>query len=480
MSTTTTHTGNDHGHRDGHALPPRTSWALLALLAVAQFMVVLDITIVNVALPSIGAGLGFAAADLQWVVTAYVLCSGGLLLAGGRAADLFGRRRVFLAGLAVFTVASLACGLAPSPGALVAARAIQGAGAAMLTPSALAIVTAAYRGPQRATALSVWGAIASAGVGVGALFGGVLTTTLSWHWVFLVNVPVGVAAAALTPRVVPAHPAHRARRSLDLPGGIAVVAGLVVLVYALSGAAEHGWGSARTIGLLAVAAGLLAGFALIERSAAHPLLAPSVWRVGSLVAGTAMMLGVTGILAGTFFLSSLYLQDVLGWSALDGGLAFLPFVVAITLGVHATSHAIARVGSRALMVAGLLLAAAGALLLSLAPDRASYAADLLPGFLVLGLGIGLAFPAISITAMSDVAHDGAGVASGLVSTAHEVGAALGVAALSAIALATDAGARLGYGDASLAAAIVAGGLAMLAAAVVPAVRPTPGAPVPMH
>jgi EmrB/QacA subfamily drug resistance transporter len=470
---------HDHGPAAQHAAS-RTSWAPLALLAVAQFMVVLDITIVNVALPSIGAALGFAAADLQWVVTAYVLCSGGLLLAGGRAADLLGRRTVFLAGLGVFTAASLACGLAPSPALLVAARAVQGVGAAMLTPAALAIVTATYHGPQRATALGLWGAIASGGVGVGVLLGGVLTTALTWHWVFLVNVPVGIAAAVLTPRVVPAQPADRAHRSLDLPGGITVVAGLAVLVYALSGAAEHGWGSARTLGLLAVAAGLLAAFARIERSVARPLLAPSVWRSGSLVSGTVMMLGATGILAGTFFLNSLYLQGVLGWSALETGLAFLPFVVAITLGVHVTSHAIGRAGSRALLVTGLLLAATGALLLSLAPDHASYAGDLLPGLVVLGLGVGVAFPAISITAMSDVAHDGAGVASGMLSTAHEVGAALGVAALSAIALATDAGARLHYGDASLAAAIVAGGLAALAAAVVPVVRPAPGAPVAMH
>jgi MFS family permease len=234
----------------------RTSWALLALLAVAQFMVVLDITIVNVALPSIGAGLGFAPADLQWVVTAYVLCSGGLLLVGGRAADMVGRRRTFLAGLGVFTAASLACGLAPSPGFLIAARAVQGSGAALLTPSALAIVTSTYTGAQRVTALSLWGAIASGGIGVGVLLGGILTSALSWHWVFLVNVPVGLAAALLVPRVVPALPG-RGRRSLDLPGGLTAVAGLGVLVYALSGAPDHGWGSARTLLLLAVAAALL-------------------------------------------------------------------------------------------------------------------------------------------------------------------------------------------------------------------------------
>jgi EmrB/QacA subfamily drug resistance transporter len=457
---------------------PRGTWALLALLVVAQFMVVLDITIVNVALPSIGAGLGFAGADLQWVVTAYVLCSGGLLLVGGRAADLFGRRRIFLAGLGLFTAASLACGLAPSPGALVAARAAQGTGAAMITPAALSIITATYAGAQRASALSIWGAIASAGVGAGALLGGVLTTWLSWHWVFLVNVPVGIAAAVLVPRVVPAFAGASASRSLDLRGALTAVGGLAVLVYALTGAPEHGWGSARTIGLLAVAAALLAAFALIERSVARPLVPASVWGVGSLVSGTVMMLGATGILAGAFFLNSIYLQGTLGWSALETGLAYLPFVGAILLGVHATAHAIGRVGSRVLLTTGLALTAVAALLLALAPDRATYATDLLPGFLLLGLGMGLAFPAISITAMSDVAHEAAGAASGLLSTAHEIGAALGVAALSAVALGATAG--VDYGSAALAAAIVAGALTVAAATVMPVVRPAPDAPVAVH
>jgi EmrB/QacA subfamily drug resistance transporter len=449
----------------------RRSWSLLALLVVAQFMVVLDVTIVNVALPSIGAGLGFAAADLQWVATAYIVCSGGLLLAGGRAADLLGRRAVFLAGLSVFTGASLVCGLAPSPGVLVAARAVQGVGAAMLTPTALAIVTASYHGAQRATALSIWGAVASGGVAAGVLLGGVLTTWLSWHWVFLVNVPVGVVTAALTPRVVPAS--RGSRRSLDLPGGISIVAGIAVLVYALSGAAEHGWGSPRTLALLVLAAGLLATFALVERRVPQPLLPPATWRSGTLVTGSVLMLGATGILAGSFFVNSLYLQGELGWSALRTGLAFLPFVAAIAIGVHLTSHVIGRAGSRTPLVAGLVLVTLGCAVLGLA--HATYA-QMLPGFLVLGLGIGLSFPAVSITAMSDVAHETAGVASGLMSTAHEVGAALGVAALSAIAL----HAGLDYGAAALAAAIAAAVLTALAATVVPVVRPAPGAHVAMH
>ncbi len=459
----------------------RTSWALLALLAVAQFMVVLDITIVNVALPSIGAGLGFAPADLQWVVTAYILCSGGLLLVGGRAADILGRRRTFLAGLFVFTGASLACGLAPSPGFLVAARAIQGCGAALLTPSALSIVTSTYTGPQRVTALSLWGAIASAGVGVGVLLGGVLTSALSWHWVFLVNVPVGLAAAALVPRIVPPLPLPRpggssplrshGRRSLDLPGGLTAVAGLAVLVYALSGAPDHGWGSARTLALLALAVALLAAFALVERVVQEPLVAPSTWRNGSLVSGSVMMLGATGIMAGAFFLNSIHLQDALGFSALETGLAFLPFVAAILLGVHATSRAIGTLGSRALIVLGMVFVTAGALLFALAHD--SYA-QLLPGFVILGLGVGLAFPAISITAMSDVPHESSGTGSGVMSTFHEVGAALGVAALSAIAFGSD------YQAAAIGAAIAGAALTVLAATLVPAVRPAPGAPAMMH
>jgi EmrB/QacA subfamily drug resistance transporter len=458
------------------------SWSVLALLVVAQFMVVLDVSIVNVALPSIGSALHFAPGDLQWVVTAYVLCSGGLLLIGGRAADLLGRRRVFLAGLLLFTGASLACGLAGSAGLLVAARAVQGTGAAMLNPAAMAIITTTYHGADRARAFSVWGAVASGGVAVGVVLGGVLTTWLSWHWVFLVNVPVGLLAAGLTPRLVPAVAPSAHRRGLDPLGATTVVGGLALLVYALSGTADHGWGSARTIGLLALAALLLAAFAATERRVAEPLLPPALWRVGSLTSGAVMMLAATGILVGTFFLNSVYLQGALGWSALHTGLAFLPFVAAIAVGVSATSHTIAHVGSRAIVATGMVLAAAGALLLWLAPDTASYAADLLPGFCLLGLGIGLAFPAISITAMSEVGHETAGLASGMMATGHEVGAALGVAVLSAIAVGagSGAGAAAGYGDAFLAAAILAALLAVLALAVVPVVRPAAGAHVAMH
>jgi EmrB/QacA subfamily drug resistance transporter len=462
----------------------RQPWTVLALLVIAQFMVILDITIVNVALPSIGRALDVSAASLPWVVTTYVLCSGGLLLVGGRLSDLVGRRRTFRAGLLLFTAASLASGLAPSAGALIAARAVQGVGAALMTPSALAILTTTYAGAQRATALSIWGAVASAGVGVGVVAGGMLTTWLSWRWCFLVNVPVGVATAALAPRVLPVgaptSASARGLRDLDLPGAAAVVAGLVALVYAISGAADHGWASARTLGFAAAAFVLLAAFVLIERRVARPLLAPGVWRMPTVTSGAVFMLCATGLLTGAFFLNSLYLQSVLGWSALKTGLAFLPLVGAIGLGVHVTSRAVSGVGSRALIAGGLALVGVGALLLALAPDDARYAADVLPGLLVLGLGVGLAFPAVSIAAMSEVTHDGAGSASGLMSTAHEVGAALGVAVLSSIAASSAGGFGAGYGDAFLVAAVVAGVLAALAVVAVPVVRPAPGAHVGVH
>jgi MFS family permease len=251
-------------------------------------MVILDVTIVNVALPSIGEALEFARSDLQWVVIAYVLFTGGFLLLGGRATDLFGRRRIFLAGLSVFTVASLASGLAPSAGSLVVSRAAQGLGAALLTPGALSIITTTYVGAQRATALSVWGAIGGAGAAAGVVLGGILTTWLGWESIFFVNVPVGLAVAALSFRLVPSSAAvAEPRQRLDLPGALSVVAGLVVLVYALQGTAEHGWGSTRTLVLLGLAAGLLATFAAIERNVPEPLVPPATWKVRSLVSGVA-------------------------------------------------------------------------------------------------------------------------------------------------------------------------------------------------
>jgi EmrB/QacA subfamily drug resistance transporter len=482
MSATTAPQSPRH---DPSVAPARQPWSILFLLGAAQFMVVLDITVVNVALPSIGAALDFAAADLQWVVTIYVLFTGGLLLLGGRLADRFDRRLVFLAGLSLFTVASLASGLAPSPGALIASRAAQGLGAALLTPAALSIVTTTYTGPQLTKALSAWGAIASAGAAVGVLFGGVLTSALSWEWIFLINVPVGVAVFGLTLRLVRTGKRPVAEGRLDLPGAVTVVAGLMVLVYALDGTSDHGWGSARTLLLLALAAVLLAAFVLVERASPRPLVPPATWRLRSLVSSGAVVLVITGILVGTFFLNSLYLQRVLDASALETGLGFLPLALSIGIAAQVASRVLPRMGTRMVVAAGLVLVAAGALVLAAAPDEASYAADLLPGFLVIGVGMGLVFPGVTVTALSGVPAEEAGLASGFLATSHEIGAALGVAVLAAIAatagdITTLTGIAAGYQDGFIAAAGVAAGLGAIAVWSVPSVRPPQATAAPTH
>jgi EmrB/QacA subfamily drug resistance transporter len=467
------------------------------VLSVAQFMVILDATVVNVALPSIARSLGLAAGDVQWVVTAYVLASGGLVLLGGRAADLAGGRRVFLAGLTVFTAASLASGLAPAAGVLIAARVGQGLGAALLTPAALSVITTSYAGAQRATALGVWGALGGAGAAVGVLAGGVLTTWLGWRSVFLVNVPVGVAAGLAGLHLLPRREPRRGPlqepgrepagglgrgpgRGLDLRGAALAVAGLVTLAYALAGAPAHAWGSARTVGLLALAAVLLAAFAAAERSAPRPLVPARLWRTRSLVAGVLVMLGATGILVATFFLNSLYLQEVQGASALRTGLAFLPVALVIGAGAHLAARLLPRLGSRVLIVAGLVVMGAGALLLTGVSARSGYLTGFLPGLLVTGAGTGLVLPATAVTALSEIGAGHAGLASGLMTAAHEIGAALGVAVFSAVAVAAGGGIAAGYRHGFLLAAAVAGGLAVVAALLVPAVRPAPGTHVAVH
>jgi EmrB/QacA subfamily drug resistance transporter len=454
---------------------PRRPWSALILLSVAQFMVVLDITVVNVALPSIGEDLGIRGADLEWVVTIYVLLTGGLLLLGGRIADVLARRAVFLAGLLLFTVASLLSGLATSGEMLIGSRAAQGVGAALLTPAALSIVTSYYAGAQRAKALGAWSVIGSAGAAVGVVLGGVLTTWLSWEWIFLVNVPIGLTAALLALRILPASPPATATRALDLPGALLVVAGLVVLVYAIDGAAEHGWGSARTLVLVALALALLATFARVEAGSRRPLVPPAIWRVRSLIGSAAVLLGVTGILVGTFFLNSLYLQGVNDATALETGLGFLPLAFSIGLSAHLASAVMPRTGSRVLVAVGLVLTAAGGLMLAAAPDLASYAADILPGLLAIGFGVGLVFPAVAVTAMSRVQPHEAGLAAGVLSTSHEIGAALGVAVLAAVAAIGDtasaASIAAGYEDGFIAAAGIALALAALAVAAVPSVKP---------
>jgi EmrB/QacA subfamily drug resistance transporter len=455
-------------------------WTILALIAIAQFMVILDVTVVNVALPSIGDALGFATGQLQWVVTAYVLFTGGLMLLGGRLADLAGRRRVFLAGLGIFTAASLTSGLAWSPDSLIVSRAAQGLGAALLLPSALSIITTTYEGHQRTVALGVWGALGGAGAAAGVLLGGIITSVLGWEWVFFINVPVGVAVGLLARRVVPAVLGAGARgNGLDVAGAGTLMAGLVSLVLAIQGTSDHGWTSARTLALAAAGAALLAAFAAIERGSSRPLVPPATWRTKSLVSSATVMLTATGILVGAFFLNTLFLQRVLDTSPIETGLAFLPLTLVILVGAHAAQRVLPKTGSRAPMTAGLLLMAAGTFLLSRVTADAGYAADLLPGFLALGLGAGMTFVAVSVAAMADVGHDDAGLASGLMTTAHELGAAIGVAVLAAIATA-GSGIADGYGDAFVVASAVATVMALVTAVALPSVRPAPGMSHSMH
>jgi EmrB/QacA subfamily drug resistance transporter len=462
----------------------RQSWSLLLLLCVAQFMVIVDITVVNVALPSIGKALHFSsAADLQWVVSAYVLVSGSLVLLGGRTADLLGRRRVFLTGLLLFTTASLASGLAPSPLPLMISRGFQGLGAALLTPAALSIITTTYSGAQRAVGLAAWGAIGAGGAAAGVLLGGALTSWLGWQWVFFINVPVGAVAAVFALRLVPAESARLRRwRELDIAGAVTLIAGLLLLVYAIQGAASNGWGSARMLIPFILSLGLLATFGVVERLVTGPMVPPSVWRLRSLVSSSAVMLGATAIMAGSFFLNSLYLQRVLGASPLEAGLAFLPFAAVIAVGAQLGSRLLPHLGARWVLVLGLITTAGGTLLLSRMPDHATYLANLLPGFVALGIGLGFSFMAVWITAMADVDSDHAGLASGLMTTGHEIGAALGVAIFSVIATmgAVQAGFPTGYRDGLLAAALLAGAVAALALLALPRVRLADSARARLH
>jgi EmrB/QacA subfamily drug resistance transporter len=448
--------GHDHGAASHVADTPRRPWTVLALMLAAQVMVVLDVSVVNVALPSIASDLHLTSADYQWAVSAYVLLSGGFLLLGGRMADLFDRRRMFLTGLAVFTLGSLASGLAASPLMLILARGAQGAGAAMLTPAAMSIVMSTYAGRQRATALGLWGTVASMGIAAGVLFGGILTTVLDWRAVFFINVPVGAAVLAGVLRKVAAAPRLGAGpRGLDVSGALTLVTGLLALVYAVESTTSHGWTAPQTLVAAAAAAVLLAGFAANERKVADPIVPPATWRIQSLISASAVMAGVTGAVVGVIFLSSLYLQQVLGASALVAGLEFLPLAAFITVSAAVASKVLPHTGAKKLIAAGLVISAAGALVLASIDADPSYLTDVLPGFGLLGLGVGPMFVAISVAAMSDVPQEQSGMASGLLMTGHEIGAALGVAALTAVAgdLTTRAGIVTGTHDAFLAVAI---------------------------
>ena len=409
-------------------------WVVLVLICLAQFMVVLDATIVNVALPSIKTDLGLSEASLQWIVNAYTLVFGGFLLLGGRAGDLLGRKRLFLIGLVIFTGASLLDGLASSEGFLIAARAVQGLGAALISPAALSIISTTFEeGAERAKALGVWAAIAIGGSAVGLVLGGFLTQYFSWPWIFFVNVPVGIVAFILSLRLVPESVGVHEHRSYDLAGAVTVTGGLMTLVYALVGAQEAGWASTKTIGLFAVAAVLLVSFVIVESRAKAPLVRLSIFKVRSLLtANIVMFLAMSGMFA-MFFFNTLYIQDVLGYGPLEAGLAFLPFTAGVMVSAGLASNFAPRIGVRIVAGIGMTLAAIGLLLLTQLPVHGSYVADVLPAILVSSLGMGAVFMPLTLIATTGLKDEDQGLASGLFNTSQQVGGALGLAVLSTIA-----------------------------------------------
>jgi EmrB/QacA subfamily drug resistance transporter len=409
-------------------------WIVLVLVCLAQFMVILDATIVNVALPSIQTDLEMSNANLQWVVNAYALLFGGFLLLGGRAGDLIGRKRIFLAGVIVFTVASLLCGLAQSETALILARGVQGLGAALVSPAALSIVTTTFKeGAERTKAMGVWAAIAVGGGAVGLLLGGILTDALSWPWIFFVNVPVGIAAFILSLRLVPESKDEQTHKSFDVAGALTVTGGLIALVYGIVRSSQSGWGSAEVLGFMALAAVLLIAFVVIERRSAEPLVRLSIFAVRTVRgANVAMFLVACGLFA-MFFFNTLYLQRVLGFSPLEAGLAFLPFTAGIIIGAGLSQKLLPAIGAREVPLVGLTMAVAGLLLfLRLTPDG-SYLVDLLPGIMLTSIGMGLTFVPVTLIATSGIPNGDAGLASGLFNTSQQIGGALGLAVLSTIA-----------------------------------------------
>jgi EmrB/QacA subfamily drug resistance transporter len=414
----------------------RTKWFALALLCVTQFVVVLDIAIVNVALPSIQADLGFSQENLQWVISAYALVFGGFLLLGGRLADILGRRGVFMSGLVIFSVGSLLCGFAWSEESLIVARALQGLGAATITPSALSILTTTFtEGRERNIALGAWGAVGGFGAAAGVLMGGILTDLLSWEWIFFVNVPVGVAALILSPILLSeSKDAHG--QSHDIPGAVLVTSGLLLLVLGITQGYGWGWGSARTIGVFAASAVLLAAFAIWEQRERDPLVPFSIFRLQTLAAAN-----VAGFIMGTalfsmFLMLTLYMQQVLGFSAMKTGIGYLAVAGTAVIWANVSAVVVNRVGVKPALILGMGLLTVGLLYFTQVSVDGSYWADLFPGFLILGIAIPFAFVPITIAALAGTKPQEAGLASGLINTSQQIGGAVGIAILSTIAVST--------------------------------------------
>jgi EmrB/QacA subfamily drug resistance transporter len=412
-----------------------TRWLALLILCLGDLMIVLDVTIVGVALPSIGDDLGFSEESLAWVVNAYLITFGGFLLLGGRLGDLFGHRRLFVAGIALFTLASAVCGFATSQEMLIAARAVQGVGGAVVSAVALSLMMMLFTEPgERAKAMGVFGFVASGGGSLGVLLGGVLTDVLNWHWIFLVNVPVGIAVVVLTLAVIPSARAAAAEQRLDLGGAVTVTASLMLAVYAIVNGNEVGWVTARTLGLLAASGGLLVAFLVIEARVGSPLVPLRLFRLRNIAVSNVVAVLWAGSMFAWFFLSALYLQLVLGYSPLEVGLAFLPGnLVMGALSIGLSAKLVMRFGIRPPLAVGLLLAALGLLLFARAPVDGNFLVDVLPAMILLGLGAGMAFNPVLLAAMSDVEPQEAGLASGVVNTSFMMGGALGLAVLASLA-----------------------------------------------
>ena len=409
-------------------------WLVLVLVCIAQFMVILDATIVNVALPSIQHGLHFRVSSLQWIVNAYTLVFGGFLLLGGRASDLFGRRRLFVAGVVVFTAASLINGIATSSGMLIGGRALQGLGAALVSPAALSIVTTTFaEGAERTKALGVWSAIAAGGGAVGLVLGGFLTETLSWRWVFFINLPIGIAAALLSLRFIPESRAEDKPETADVAGAVTVTSGLLVLVYAIVKAQDYGWGSGKTLALGALAFVLLAAFVQIERRSKAPLIRLGIFKMRSLTAGNVAMLFVASGLFAMFYFAGIFLQEIRGYSPLQAGLAFLPFTFGIVIGAGASQTLIKRVGIRNVAYFGIAMGTIGLLYFTQLTTHSTYFSDVFPTVAVMSIGMGMTFVPLTLLATTNVGAEDAGLASGLFNTSQQIGGALGLAVLSTLA-----------------------------------------------
>ena len=414
----------------------RTKWFALALLCAVQFMVVLDIAIVNVALPSIQADLGFSQENLQWVISAYALVFGGFLLLGGRLADILGRRQVFMAGLVIFSIGSLLCGFAWSEESLIGARALQGLGAATITPSALSILTTTFaEGRERNIALGAWGAVGGFGAAAGVLMGGVLTDLLSWEWIFFVNVPVGIAGLVLAPILLKeSRDAHG--QSHDVPGAVLVTAGLSLLVLGITQGQAWGWDSVRTIGVFVASAVLLVAFALWEQRQRDPLVPFSIFRLQTLTAANVAMFIMGTAMFSMFLMLTLYMQQVLGFSAMETGLGYLAVAGTAVIWANVAAVAVNRVGVKPALILGMGMLTLGLLYFTQVSVGGTYWADLFPGFLILGVAIPFAFVPLTIAALAGTKPREAGLASGLINTSQQIGGAVGIALLSTIAVTT--------------------------------------------